>query len=238
APPSPTTTPSSAPSGGPPAWATSPGWSPAPDAVAEPGRRQEAGPRSFAAGSARLPESVEVGEEITAQAVGFSPSPQAVTCTWSVGGIERQNLGSCTYVVALADVGSVIQARVTATRDGYERRSELTGFTAPVPRPRVRTPRCEITLWEAERSSRWGDASCRVDQDPEVTYEWRWRDLDTGEVVGEAEVQTQDRVWVRSEHEGHAIRCTVTARRDGYASGEWVAEARIPEPGGLEVAGG
>lgn len=191
-------------------------------------------PARFVPGTVTLPRGVEVGQEITAVARGWRPVPDEVTCAWSVGGMRRDTLGSCTYMVGIDDVGSSVRARLTAVRAGYEERSATSNFTAVVPRPRLDPPECEIGLREVEASSRWGDAWCAVVPAPGVTYEWRWTDLTTGEVVGETEVQTQERVWVRARHAGHAVRCTVTATREGYVSGEWVAETRIPQQGGLE----
>jgi hypothetical protein len=175
-----------------------------------------------------IPAQVQVGQKITAEATGWTPQPAGTTCLWSIGGEERDNLGSCTYTVALADVGKAVQVRLTATRPGHAEASLLSNATGMVPQPSVPQPGCTIELVDGQAHLGWF-AYCEVDQDPNVTYTWAWVDVETGETITWAEYEPSSRIWLRGAYKGHSVRVTVTAERAGYRSAQFATTFTLPD---------
>lgn len=197
---------------------------------AEPEPEQDAGPAQFRPGTVTIPTQVQVGQEIVAEATGWTPTPTDTTCLWSIGGEERDNLGSCTYTVALGDVGKAVQVRLTAARSGYAEAEALSNATGMVPQPSVPRPSCSITLRPGVQHAGWL-AHCGIEQDPNVTYTWTWVDIDTGETItqeGEAGYTVGPSMWVRGAHKGNRVTVTVTAQRTGYRSAEFSTTKTMP----------
>ncbi|MEU4385246.1 protein kinase [Promicromonospora sp. NPDC023805] len=189
---------------------------------------QDAAPAQFQPGAVSIPAKVQVGQKITAEATGWTPQPDTTACLWSIGGEERDNLGSCTYTVALADVGKSVQVRLTAARSGYAEAAALSNATGMVPQPSVPQPGCTIELVDGQAHLGWF-AYCEVDQDPNVTYTWAWVDVETGETITWAEYEPSSRVWLRGAYKGHRVRVTVTAERTGYRSAEFATTFTLPD---------
>lgn len=188
---------------------------------------QEAAPAQFRPGAVSIPAQVQVGQKITAEATGWTPQPAGTSCLWSIGGAERDNLGSCTYTVALDDVGKAVQVSLTATRPGYAETTALSNATGMVPQPSVPQPRCTIELVDGQAHLGWF-AYCEVDQDPNVTYTWAWVDVETGETIT-SEYGPSPRIWLRGAYKGHRVRVTVTAERAGYRSAEFATTFTLPD---------
>jgi serine/threonine protein kinase len=203
--------------------------------VATPGgtsaTEQDAAPAQFRPGAVAIPAQVQVGQKITAEATGWTPQPASTTCLWSIGGQERDNLGACTYTVALDDVGKAVQVRLTAARSGYAKAVMLSNATATVPQPSVPKPSCSITLRPGEEHVGWL-ANCAIDKDPNATYTWTWVDIDSGETItqeGEAGYTVGPSMWIRGSHKGNRVTVTVTAERAGYRSAEFSTTSTMPE---------
>lgn len=193
-----------------------------------PADEQDAAPARFQPGTAAIPAQVQVGQEITAEATGWTPQPATTTCLWSIGGEERDNLGSCTYTVALDDVGKSVQVRLTAARSGYADAVALSNATETVPQPTVPQPSCSIRLSPGEVNSGWF-AHCEVDQDPNVTYTWSWVDVTQGETITWGNYTPGRRIWIGGGRAGHQARVTVTAEREGYRSAEFGTNFTLPD---------
>ncbi|WP_369374822.1 serine/threonine-protein kinase [Promicromonospora sp. Populi] len=195
---------------------------------------QDAAPAQFQPGAVAIPAQVQVGQKITAEATGWTPEPVDTACLWSIGGEERDNLGSCTYTVVLDDVGKAVQVRLTAARSGYTEASLLSNATGMVQQPSVPRPSCTIELDNGKAHLGWM-AYCVVDQDPNVSYTWAWVDVETGEAVTWAEYEPGPRYWLRGAYKGHRVRVTVTAERAGYRSAEFATTFTLPdEPAPIE----
>jgi hypothetical protein len=212
-----------------------PSATPASSPVATPGgtsaTEQDAAPAQFRPGAVAIPAQVQVGQKITAEATGWTPQPASTTCLWSIGGQERDNLGACTYTVALDDVGKAVQVRLTAARSGYAKAVMLSNATATVPQPSVPKPSCSITLRPGEEHVGWL-ANCAIDKDPNATYTWTWVDIDSGETItqeGEAGYTVGPSMWIRGSHKGNRVTVTVTAERAGYRSAEFSTTSTMPE---------
>jgi serine/threonine protein kinase len=207
---------------------SSPGATPVDEQAAD---EQEAAPARFQPGAVAIPAQVQVGQKVVAKATGWAPQPASTTCLWSIGGEERDNLGSCAYTVSLDDVGKAVQVRLTAARPGYAEAEGLSDATAAVPQPSVPRPSCSITLRPGEEHVGWL-ASCAIKQDPNVTYTWTWVDIDTGETItqeGEAGYTVGPSMWIRGSHKGNRVTVTVTAQRAGYRSAEFSTTSTMPE---------
>ncbi|PUB27098.1 serine/threonine protein kinase [Promicromonospora sp. AC04] len=199
-----------------------------------PADEQDAAPARFQPGAVAIPAQVQVGQELIAEATGWTPQPATTACLWSIGGEERDNLGSCTYTVALDDVGKTVQVRLTGARSGYAEASLVSNATGTVPQPSVPQPSCTITLDDGQEHLGWM-AHCEVDQDPNVTYTWAWVDVETGETITWAEYGPGPRIWLRGSYKGHRVRVTVTAERAGYRSAEFATTFTLPdEPAPIE----
>ncbi|GAA4701621.1 Serine/threonine protein kinase [Promicromonospora umidemergens] len=197
---------------------------------ATPTSEQDAAPARFQPGAVTIPAQIQVGQKISAEATGWTPQPAATKCLWSIGGEERDNLGSCTYTVALDDVGKSVQVRLTAARSGYTKAVVLSDATATVPQPSVQRPSCSITLRPGVEHAGWL-AHCGIEQDPDVTYTWAWVDIDSGETItqeGEAGYTVGPSMWVRGSHKGNRVTVTVTAQREGYRSAEFSTTSTMP----------
>jgi hypothetical protein len=222
--PSPTASPSATPEGSPVATPV----------VEEDAGEQDAAPAQFQPGAVAIPAQVQVGQEIIAEATGWTPQPATTACLWSIGSEERDNLGSCTYTVALADVGKAVQVRLTAARSGYAEATALSNATGMVPQPSVPQPSCTIALADGQAHLGWM-AYCTVDQDPNVTYTWAWVDVESGETITWAEYEPGPRHWLRGAYKGHRVRVTVTAERAGYRSAEFATTFTLPaEPAPID----
>ncbi len=193
-----------------------------------PTEEQDAAPAQFRPGTVVIPAQVQVGQKITAEATGWTPQPATTACLWSIGGEERDNLGSCTYTVALDDVGKAVQVRLTAARSGYAEAMALSNATGTVPQPSVPQPGCSIVLSPGEVNAGWF-AHCEVDQDPNVTYTWAWFDIDNGEIIKWEEYAPGPRIWIGGGRGGHDVRVTVTAERAGYRSAEFGKTFTLPD---------
>lgn len=192
-----------------------------------PAPEQDAAPARFQAGTVVIPAQVQVGQKIVAHATGWTPQPADTTCLWSIGGEERDNLGSCAYTVALDDVGKSVQVRLTAARSGYADAAALSNTTGMVPQPSVAQPSCKIYLSPGKVHAGWF-AHCGVDQDPNATYTWTWYDLDNNETITWADYKPGPRYWIGGGRAGHHVRVTVTAEREGYRSAELVKTFTMP----------
>ncbi|MGW2093918.1 serine/threonine-protein kinase [Promicromonospora sukumoe] len=195
---------------------------------------QDAAPAAFRPGVVAIPAQVQVGQKITAKASGWTPQPDTTACLWSIGGEERDNLGSCTYTVSLDDVGKPLQVRLTGTRPGYAEAAVLSDATGAVPQPSVPRPSCAVRLTSGTVHAGWF-AHCEVDQDPNVTYTWTYVDLDGGVAIGSAAEPAGPRTWIRGSHKGNRITVTVEAERAGYRSDEFRSTFTMPAdwtPGG------
>ncbi|MFI2489433.1 serine/threonine-protein kinase [Promicromonospora kroppenstedtii] len=222
--PSPSATePSSKPSPSP----SAPAATPVDEQEAEPAEEQAA-PARFRPGTVSIPASVQVGQKIIARATGWSPEPSGTTCVWSIGGEERDNLGSCSYTVALGDVGKPVQVRLTATRSGYAEAAVLSDATGTVPQPTVPQPQCSIRMDPGKVNSGWM-TYCEVDQDPNVTYTWSWVDVTRDETIRWADYPPGRRIWIGGGRAGNQGRVTVTAERDGYRSAEFGTNFTLPD---------
>jgi len=188
---------------------------------------QDAAPAQFQPGTVAIPAQVQVGQEIVAEATGWTPQPATTACLWSIGGEERDNLGSCAYTVALDDVGKAVQVRLTAARSGYAEAVVLSNATGMVPQPSVPQPDCKIYLSPGKVHAGWF-AHCGVDQDPNVTYTWTWYDIDNNEAITWADYKPGPRFWIGGGRAGHDVRVTVTAEREGYRSAELVTTFTLP----------
>jgi predicted RNA-binding protein with TRAM domain len=196
-----------------------------------PTGEQDAALARFRPGAVVLPAQVQVGQEIVAEATGWTPRPTGTTCLWSIGGEERDNLGSCAYTVALDDVGKAVQVQLTATRQGYAEAEAISNATATVPQPSVPRPSCSITLRPGEVNAGWL-AHCGIEQDPNVTYTWTWVDIDSGETItqkGDAGYTVGPSMWIPGSHHGHRVTVTVNAQRAGYRSAEFSATSTMPD---------
>ncbi|MEU4365170.1 protein kinase [Promicromonospora sp. NPDC023987] len=190
---------------------------------------QDAAPARFQRGTVTIPTEVQVGQKITAKVTGWTPQPAGTTCLWSIGGEERDNLGSCTYTVTLDDVGKAVQARLTAARSGYAKATVLSDATDTVPQPLVEQPSCSTTLSPGKKYGGWF-ALCEVDQDPAVTYTWTWVDVDNGEAIEPAEYMPgSPRVWIHDGRRSHRVTVTVQAKRAGYRSAEFSTTFTLPD---------
>ncbi|MGI5187344.1 protein kinase domain-containing protein [Promicromonospora sp. CA-289599] len=213
-----------------PSASPSPETSPVATPVDEPAGtpEQDAAPARFRPGTVVIPTRVQVGQEIVAEATGWTPRPAGTTCLWSIGGEERDNLGSCTYTVVLDDVGKPVQVRLTATRSGYAEAAVLSNATGTVPQPTVPQPSCSILLSPGKVNSGWF-AHCDVDQDPNVTYTWSWVDVTQDETIRWANYTPSRRIWIGGGRAGHQARVTVTAERPGYRSAEFGTTFTLPD---------
>ncbi|MFI2366496.1 serine/threonine-protein kinase [Promicromonospora sp. NPDC019610] len=188
----------------------------------------------FRPGTVSIPAEVAVGQKITAWPKNWTPQPASSTCVWSIGGEERDNLGSCSYTVALGDVGKPVQVRLTAVRSGYAEAAVLSNATGTVPQPDVPRPSCSVRLSPGEVNSGWF-AHCEFDQSPEVTYTYSWVDLTADETIRWGNYTPSQRIWVGGGRAGHEARVTVTAERDGYRTAEFSTNFVLPnkwEPAG------
>jgi hypothetical protein len=193
--------------------------------------QEKAAPAQFQPGTVAIPAQVQVGQKVVAKATGWTPQPASTACLWSIGGEERDNLGSCTYTVSLGDVGKAVQVRLTAARPGYAEAEVLSDATAAVPQPSVPRPSCSITLRPGEEHVGWL-AHCGIEQDPNVTYTWAWVDIDSGETItqeGEAGYTVGPSMWIRGSHKGNRVTVTVTAQRAGYRSAEFSTTSTMPD---------
>ncbi|MFJ3408077.1 serine/threonine-protein kinase [Promicromonospora sp. NPDC090134] len=188
---------------------------------------QDAVLTEFRPGTVSIPAQVEVGQKITAWPKGWAPQPESSTCVWSVGGEERDNLGSCSYTVALGDVGKPVQVRLTAGRSGYTEAAVLSNSTGTVPQPTVPKPSCGVYLTAGTVHAGWF-AHCEVNQDPNVTYTWTYVDIDGGVAIGSAEEPAGPRTWIRGSHKGNRVTVTVEAERAGYRSAEFRTTFTMP----------
>ncbi|MBE1875346.1 serine/threonine-protein kinase [Myceligenerans pegani] len=189
---------------------------------------EPAPPLTFTPGTVAIPADVRVGQTITATTSGWSPEPAGRSCTWSIGGAQRENLGECAYTVTIDDVGKPIQVRLTATRDGYERLSQVSDPTRAVPQPQVPEPRCEISFEKHESVDRWS-GYCHVDQHPDVSYQWCWYDLTSGSTIGSSECSSREMSYVFSYRREHQLRVKVIATRDQYRGSEFLTTAWVPQ---------
>jgi serine/threonine protein kinase len=194
------------------------------DTAPEP---EQPAPAQFQPGTVVIPAQVQVGQEIVAKATGWTPQPTDTTCLWSIGGDERDNLGSCAYTVALDDVGKSVQVRLTAARTGYAEAEALSNATGMVPQPSVPQPSCKIYLSPGKVHAGWF-AHCGVDQDPNVTYTWTWYDLDNNETITWSDYKSGPRYWIGGHRADHRVRVTVTAEREGYRPAELVTTFTLP----------
>ncbi|MDR7384665.1 serine/threonine-protein kinase [Promicromonospora iranensis] len=209
---------------------SSPSATPVAEQDTPPADEQDAAPARFRPGAVTIPAQIQVGQKITASATGWAPQPTTTACRWSIGGEERDNLGSCTYTVALDDVGKAVQVRLTAARPGYARSVALSDPTDTVPQPSVPRPSCSITLRSGVKHAGWL-AHCGIEQDPNVTYTWTWVDIDTGETItqeGEAGYTVGPSMWVRGSHKGNRVTVTVQAQRSGYRPAEFSTTSTMP----------
>lgn len=231
--PSPSATPSREPSPSPsPTRSTAtpsatPESSPVATTVTAPDEPEDAAPARFQPGTVAIPAQVQVGQEITADVTGWTPQPADTTCLWSIGGEERDNLGSCTYTVALGDVGKTVQVRLTAARSGYAEAEALSNTTGMVPQPSLPQPSCKIYLSPGKVNAGWF-AHCGVDQDPNATYTWTWYDIDNNETITWSDYKPGPRYWIGGHRADHRVRVTVTAVREGYRSAELVKTFTLP----------
>ncbi|MFD6446766.1 serine/threonine-protein kinase [Promicromonospora sp. NPDC060204] len=218
--------PSKKPSASPSAPAT-----PVDEPVAEPddetAEEQDAVLTEFRPGTVSIPAQVEVGQKITAWPKGWTPQPADRTCVWSVGGEERDNLGSCSYTVALGDVGKPVQVKLTGGRSGYAEAAVLSNATGTVPQPSVPKPSCGVYLTTGTLHAGWF-AHCEVNQDPNVTYTWTYVDIDGGVAIGSEAEPAGPRTWIRGSHKGNRITVTVEAERAGYRSDEFRTTFTMP----------
>ncbi|MFC8797525.1 protein kinase [Promicromonospora sp. NPDC057138] len=198
-----------------------------PVATPAPPVEQDPAPAQFQPGAVVIPAQVQVGQEIVAEASGWTPEPASTACLWSIGGAERDNLGSCTYTVALDDVGKSVQVKLTAARTGYADAVALSNATDTVPQPSVPRPSCSILLSPGEVHSGWF-AHCEVEQDPNVTYTWNWYDLDDAETIT-WEYAPGPRIWIGGDRAAHRVRVTVTAEREGYRPAEFHTTFTLPD---------
>ncbi|MFI8522932.1 protein kinase [Promicromonospora sukumoe] len=212
--------------------------SPEPSASATPAGAadggQDAAPAAFQPGAVVIPAQVQVGQKITAKVSGWTPQPDTTACLWSIGGEERDNLGSCSYTVSLDDVGKPVQVRLTGTRSGYAKATVLSDATGTVPQPSVPRPSCEVHLSAGTVHAGWF-AHCEVEQDPNVTYTWTYVDIDGGVAIGSEAEPPGPRTWIRGSHKGNRITVTVDAERAGYRSDEFRSTFTMPAdwtPGG------
>jgi hypothetical protein len=189
---------------------------------------QEAAPARFRTGTVAIPAQVQVGQEIVAEATGWTPRPAATTCVWSIGGEERDNLGSCTYTVVLDDVGKPVQVRLTAARPGYAEAAVLSNATGTVPQPTVPRPSCSVRMDPGKVNSGWM-TYCEVHQDPNVTYTWSWVDVTRNETIRWGSYTPGRRIWIGGGRAGHQARVTVTAERAGYRSAEFGTTFTLPD---------
>ncbi len=189
--------------------------------------QEKAAPAQFQPGTVVIPAQVQVGQEIVAEATGWSPEPAATTCLWSIGGEERDNLGSCAYTVALDDVGKAVQVRLTAARSGYAEAEALSNATDTVPQPSVPQPSCKIYLSPGKVNAGWF-AHCGVEEDPNVTYTWAWFDIDNNETITWSDYKPGPRFWIGGGRAGHDVRVTVTAEREGYRTAELNTTFTLP----------
>ncbi|MFD7308738.1 serine/threonine-protein kinase [Promicromonospora sp. NPDC059942] len=193
----------------------------------ETAEEQDAVLTEFRPGTVSIPAQVEVGQKITAWPKGWTPQPADRTCVWSVGGEERDNLGSCSYTVALADVGKPVQVRLTGGRSGYAETAVLSNSTGTVPQPTVPKPSCGVYLTTGTLHAGWF-AHCEVNQDPNVTYTWTYVDIDGGVAIGSEAEPAGPRTWIRGSHKGNRITVTVKAERSGYRSDEFRTTFTMP----------
>lgn len=189
---------------------------------------QDAAPARFRPGTVVLPAQVQVGQEIVAEATGWTPRPASTTCLWSIGGEERDNLGSCTYTVVLDDVGKPVQVRLTATRSGYAEAAVLSDATGTVPQPTVPQPTCSVRMDPGKVNSGWM-TYCEVDRDPNVTYTWSWVDVTRDETIRWGNYTPGRRIWIGGGRAGHQARVTVTAERAGYRPAEFGTTFTLPD---------
>lgn len=197
--------------------------------VDEPAAEQDAAPAQFQPGTVAIPAQVQVGQKVVAEATGWTPQPTTTACLWSIGGEERDNLGSCTYTVALDDVGKAVQVRLTAARSGYAEAEALSNATDTVPQPTVPQPSCSIRMEPGYVNSGWM-THCEVDQDPNVTYTWSWVDVTQGgETITWANYPPGRRIWIGGGRASHEARVTVTAEREGYRSAEFGTNFTLPD---------
>ncbi|WP_285107373.1 serine/threonine-protein kinase [Promicromonospora sp. MEB111] len=205
--------------------------------AATPVDEQDAGPAEeeqaaalaqFRPGTVSIPAQVQVGQKITAWPKGWTPQPASTACVWSIGGEERDNLGSCSYTVALGDVGKPVQVRLTATRSGYAEAAVLSDATGTVPQPSVPQPSCSVRMDPGKVNSGWM-TYCEVDQDPDVTYTWSWVDVTRDETIRWGNYPPGRRIWIGGGRAGHQARVTVTAEREGYRSAEFGTNFTLPD---------
>ncbi|MFD7311742.1 serine/threonine-protein kinase [Promicromonospora sp. NPDC059942] len=188
---------------------------------------QDAVLTQFRPGTVSIPAQVAVGQKVTAWPKNWAPQPASSTCVWSIGGEERDNLGSCSYTVAIGDVGKPVQVKLTGTRSGYAETAVLSNATGAVPQPNVPKPSCSVRLSPGEVNSGWF-AHCEFEEDPEVTYTWSWVDVTEDETIRWGNYTPSRRIWIGGGRAGHQARVTVTAERDGYRSSSFGTNFLLP----------
>lgn len=194
----------------------------------EAGGEPAPGPARFVTGAVALPGQVRVEQRVTASAQGWRPEPTGTECRWSVGGQDRDNLGSCTYTVTLDDVGKAVQVRLTGTRSGYADAAVLSAGTALVPQPAVAEPACSVTMKPGIENAGWMVRCTVADQDPAATYTWSWVDIDTGEAIRPTSYTGGATIWIHGGHQGHRVTVTVRAERAGYRASEHRTTFTLP----------
>jgi serine/threonine protein kinase len=183
--------------------------------------------KTFDGGTVSIRSDVAIGEKITVKLGGWSPAPDGQQCVWSVGGSERDSLGSCTYTVGENDAGKPVQVKVTGTKDGYEDRTVASDPTGLVLRL-LATPTCGITFERHEAVDRWS-GYCNVNQDPDASYQWCWYDLTKQQVIGKAECSQNEMSYIYSYRRERDLQVRVIATRDGYRPSEYVTTTQVPK---------
>jgi serine/threonine protein kinase len=200
---------------------------PAGEAVDAPAAPAAPTLKTFDAGTVSIRSDVAIGDKIAAKLDGWSPAPDGQRCIWSVGGSKRDNLGSCSYTVGENDAGQPIQVEVKGTKDGYQDRTVVSDPTGLVLRI-LATPTCGITFERMESVERWS-GYCRVNQDPEASYQWCWYDLTAQKAIGATECSPREMSYVYSYRREHDLRVKVVATRDGYRPSEYETTAQVPQ---------
>lgn len=181
------------------------------------------------------PPSIEgasqVGSEVTATGVRFSPEPDSVTYQWLRENVAIPGATSARYTPTAADVGTRLTVRATAKKTGFpDASSTSTGVTVQAATFRIASPAVLQGTMQAGEELTVGHGA--VTPAPEqLSYLW----LRNGSVIPGA---TNRSYRLGAADVGAKVTATVFARSPGYTDGRFVTpEGETVRPGTLSGTG-
>lgn len=178
-----------------------------------------------------VPSVVTMGQEVVATAAEFSPQPAAIDYQWRRNGVPISGATGLRYRTTPDDVGQSIRLAATATRPGWNSRTELSIGVTVNPAQIVLASGPTLSgpaRYSAPLTIEHGAVTPAT---ATIAYEW-FRD---GVLIPGASGKSY---WADVDDIGHRISGRVDVRATGYASKAWVTEPSEPVRGlDLEVSG-